>query len=125
MKKLLVVAAFLCSPALLAALSPPVLAATAPSELGDLSEFKVIATDRLALVTKGDLTAAKKRITDFETTWDQNEATLYQKNHDEWGVIDDAADLAIGALRKGSPDPVEAEQAVSGLINALEDPMVH
>ncbi len=88
-------------------------------KLGDLSNFETIASDTLTLVSKGDMTAAEKRITDFETAWDNAEPTLYPKDKSGWSVIDDAADKAISSLRATKPDQGRAKMAVSGLVKAL------
>jgi hypothetical protein len=125
MKQMLLLATLLMASTVMTNFMHSAVAATMVSDLGDLSDFKTIARDTLALVTKGDLAKAEKRITDFETAWDAREPTLYALNKAEWGVIDDAADAAIGSLRRSSPDASEAEQAVTGLLNALDDPIAH
>ncbi|PWR24055.1 hypothetical protein DKG75_00360 [Zavarzinia compransoris] len=106
----------------LAAVPAQAAAAAPASALGDLSLYEAIAKDTLALVTKGDLAAAQKRITDFETAWDDDQPDLRPRNVDQWGVIDDAADRAIAALRAGKPVQSEAKDAVAGLIAALQNP---
>ena len=125
MKQMLLVATLFMASVMMTNFMHSAGAATLASDLGDLTSFKTIARDTLALVAKGDLATAQKRITDFETAWDEKEPTLYPMNKTEWGVIDDAADAAIGSLRRSSPDATEAEQAVTGLLNALDDPTVH
>ncbi|WP_253204084.1 hypothetical protein [Rhizobium sp. X9] len=125
MKKILLVATLFMASVTVTNFTNAAVAATIVSDLGDLSTFKTIAKDTLALVAKGDLATAKKRITDFETAWDKNEPTLYPMNKTEWGVIDDAADAAIRSLRRSNPDATEAEQAVTGLLNVLDDPVAH
>ncbi len=96
--------------------------AMAASKLGDLSSFETIANDTLVLVDKGDLKAAEKRITDFESGWDKAEKKLYRKDKAAWSAIDDAADAAIQSLRAKSPDAVNAQRNVSALIDAIRHP---
>ncbi|TDP46389.1 hypothetical protein [Zavarzinia compransoris] len=125
MKKYLLALAIVTAPVAMTGLAavPAQAAAAAPaSALGDLSLYEAIAKDTLALVTKGDLAAAQKRITDFETAWDDDQPDLRPRNVDQWGVIDDAADRAIAALRAGKPVQSEAKDAVAGLIAALQNP---
>jgi hypothetical protein len=98
-------------------------AAEQPGALGDLTPFEAIAHDTLVLVDKGEMKAAKKRITDFETAWDKAEKTLYPKSKAEWSVIDDAADAAISALRARKLNPVDAQKTVSALIDTLKHPV--
>ena len=105
--------------ALPAASFSPAVAATQRTQLGDLSKFENIANDTLVLVSKGDLNAAQKRITDFETAWDNAEPTLYPKNKSEWSTIDDAADKAISSLRAKKPMQADAQAAVTDLVDAL------
>jgi hypothetical protein len=115
MKKWLMPAAL----AAIAAFAMPVMAA---SKLGDLSKLEKIAHDTLVLVDKGDLKAAQKRITNFESAWDKAEPKLRPKDKNEWGVIDDAADAAIASLRSKSPDATDAQKTVSALIDAIKNP---
>ncbi|MGV3549606.1 hypothetical protein [Rhizobium sp.] len=102
----------------------PLTAATsamAASKLGDMASFEAIATDTLLLVDKGDMKGAEKRITDFESAWDNAEPTLYPKDKGAWSTIDDAADAAISSLRAGNPDPVDVQKTVSALLDTLND----
>lgn len=123
MKNVCLALGFLAS---IPALAPAVVLAPAyaatQSALGDLSSFATIAKDTLTLVEKGDLAAAEKRITDFETAWDKAQPKLRPLSHAEWGVIDDAADAAIGSLRAKKPNAADAKKTVLGLISALDNP---
>lgn len=101
-------------------LAPP--AESAQPSLGDLSPLKSIAADVQVIAAKGDLVAAEKRITDFETLWDQDEATMRPLNPEAWGTVDDAADEAIHSLRASAPDQAKVGTAVKGLIAALDNP---
>ena len=98
------------------------IAMAASSRLGDMAPFEAIASDTLVLIDKGEIKAAEKRITDFETAWDKAESTLYSKDKTAWSTIDDAADAAISSLRASQPDAVEAQKTVSALIDMLKDP---
>lgn len=111
------------TPAVVAAAAILATSAMAAGKLGDLSKFETIANDTLVLVDKGDLKAAAKRITDFESAWDEAEPTLRPKNKGEWGVIDDAADAAIESLRAKSPSAPDAQKTVSALIDTIRHPV--
>tara|TARA_R110000868_G_scaffold30334_30_gene112378 strand:- start:2207 stop:2812 length:606 start_codon:yes stop_codon:yes gene_type:complete len=92
------------------------------TELGDLSPLTTIASDTLGLVGKGNMTAAAARITDFESAWDAEASTLRALSSDKWGIIDDASDRAIAAVRTNHPVASEATAAVTALISVLESP---
>ncbi len=97
-------------------------AIAADASLGDLSALKAIVTDTQAIAASGDLIKAGKRLTDFETAWDEAEATLRPMNKVAWGNVDDAADEALHALRK-SPDPANAGKTLAALAAALDNPL--
>lgn len=100
----------------------PAMAAASAGSLGDLSAYETIVADTQSLAKGGDLTAAERRVTDFETEWDGAEATLRPKAPEAWGTIDAAADEAFAALRAGKPDPAAVEEALGALSLALVDP---
>jgi hypothetical protein len=122
MKKLLLALSLSVAPALTAFVPPSQSFASAPTALGDLSSFQTIASDTLKLVNSGDISAAQKRITDFETAWDKAEPTLYPLDKADWMVIDKAADGAISSLRKAKPVAAKAKVAVETLISTIENP---
>ena len=96
--------------------------ANAPSaSLGDLSSFRTIITDVQAIAAKGDLVAAKTRIKDFEIAWDDNETGLKPMDPAHWGLIDEAADGALTALRTNTPDPAHVTETLVSLQAALQD----
>src|ERR1700682_1087613 len=88
--------------------------------LGDLSTFRTIAADTLAIVNTGNLTRAKARIKDLETTWDEAEAKLRPRNPERWQNIDKAIDAALGQLRADKPQASGAKDALQSLLATLD-----
>jgi hypothetical protein len=97
-------------------------AAQASSSLGDLSSFRTIVADVQAYVGKGDLTAARKRITDYESAWDAAETAIRPLNQTEWGNIDAASDDALKAIRAPQPSLVQVKKTLAALMAELNDP---
>lgn len=90
--------------------------------LGDLTAMSTIVTDVTAIAATGDFVKAEARITDFETAWDDAEATLHPLNPEAWGIVDTAADHALKALRKGTPDAAKITETLAALTAALANP---
>lgn len=98
---------------------PPV-AATANAPLGDLSAFKRIVHDTLALVRAGKLADAKTRITDLETAWDDAESQIKPISPEDWSKIDSQIDKALRQLRAVHQDPKGCETSLSSLMDVLD-----
>lgn len=94
----------------------------AQSGLGDLSNFKKIVGDVQALASMGDMVGAARRITDWESAWDQAETAIRPLNQSEWGNIDQASDGALGAVRASAPAPDKVKAALATLMAELNDP---
>ncbi len=98
-------------------------AAAKPSQsLGDLSALKTIIADVDKIANTGDIVAAEKRITDFESAWDDAQSKLQALNAEAWGVVDGAADKVLKALRAKSPDTAKVAETLTALSVALDNP---
>ncbi|EJM16943.1 protein-export membrane protein SecF [Pseudomonas sp. GM18] len=99
-------------------------AVSASTSLGDLSSFRTITVDTARLVDAGDLKAAKARITDLETAWDQAEETLQPKSPASWTSLDKSIDRALSQLRSGKPDPKACADALKTLLAKLDSQQI-
>src|ERR1700736_2047450 len=88
----------------------------------DLSAFRIIAQDTLAIVNTGNLRRAKSRIRDLEVDWDRAEATLRPRSPEQWRKIDKAIDAALQQLRAVSPRAAAAKDTLQNLLIALNHP---
>jgi hypothetical protein len=100
--------------------APAASAASNGASLGDLAPFKAIAADTLKIVKSGDLAAAKARIKDLETAWDNSAKAMKAANRDKWTTVDDAIDVALKKLRAAKPAAADSSAALTALIEAID-----
>lgn len=124
--RVILLAAFSASPLTAAILSIPVGLTTsmdanaASPKLGKLANFQMIATDANALLEKGDVAAAKLRLKDLETSWDEAEAGLKPRAAAAWHEVDKAIDRTLKAIRSTSPDIEGCKTTIKDLIAVMD-----
>ena len=105
--------------------APPATAAAevaVKDPLGDLSALKTIIADVQGIAATADFTAAEKRITDFETAWDDAAPSMRKMDANAWGNVDQAADAALDALRTGTPAAADVSATLTALSASLDNP---
>ena len=107
--------------------SPPITGAVANAQkpgsgtpLGDLSTFRATAVDTLRIVNTGDFGAAKKRIKDLESSWDQAEPKLKPLAPQKWETVDVAIDRALKEVRAWSATQAGSREALQALISTID-----
>ncbi|WP_353648898.1 hypothetical protein ABLG96_19095 [Nakamurella sp. A5-74] len=99
--------------------SPPAAGTvTAAAPLGDLTQFRSIGQDSLALLQKGDQAGATTRIDDLEFAWDQAQARLKALDGAAWTKVDDTIDVVLRELRATNPDVTRETAALKDFIAA-------
>jgi uncharacterized membrane-anchored protein len=84
-----------------------------------VANYKKITQDTLVMVDSGDQSGAKSRITDLETAWDDDQATLQPKDCQAWTFVDQRIDPVLSAVRNNNPDPATEDQSLHTLLIAF------
>lgn len=95
-------------------------AKAASPKLGNLTSFRAIVAGANALLEKGDVAAAKLRLKDLETSWDEAEAGLKPHAAAAWHEVDKAIDRTLAAVRSTSPDIEGCKAAINDLIAVMD-----
>jgi uncharacterized membrane-anchored protein len=94
-------------------------AAQAHFPSSNITEFRTITSDTLALVKKGDQAAAAARVTNLETAWDQNQSALNTADCAAWTYIDKQIDPVLSAVRSRTPNPATEQKVLTDLLTTL------
>ncbi|ABX41845.1 COG4705 family protein [Lachnoclostridium phytofermentans] len=86
----------------------------------DMSQFVTIEEDVLVLVNNGDFSAAKTRVKDLETTWDQSAAVLKAADKERWKQADSGIDAVLHEIRAGKPDMDSSKIALENSMNMFK-----
>ncbi len=108
--------AILSAPFILAGITQ----AQAASKLGELTSFRNVVADSKALLDTSDLPAAKARLKDLETSWDEAEAGLKPRAAADWHILDKAIDRALTAVRATPPDMAACKSAVDEVVATMD-----
>jgi uncharacterized membrane-anchored protein len=93
--------------------------ATANFPAVDITQFRTISQETLALVTSGDQAGAKARITDLESAWDDDQSRLEPLDQTAWTFLDSEIDDALTAVRAPDPNSADEQHALETLITSL------
>ena len=92
-------------------------ATTFPAD--SVQRYRTIAQDTLELVDSGDQSGAAKRITDLETAWDDDQASLQPTDCQTWTFVDQQIDPVLSSVRASNPDPSSEDKALQALLVTL------
>jgi uncharacterized surface protein with fasciclin (FAS1) repeats len=99
--------------------SPGSVPAPAYSE-AELAKIKSLAEETLKELDAGATSGMGAKLTDLETAWDEQEATLKPKDSATWTLLDKTLDRALSALRGSKTNLPKGRTALQDLIKGLE-----
>lgn len=82
----------------------------------NLTELRAIARDTLKLAQAGDLLAARKRVDDLETSWNQSAPELKSLAPEKWKAVDAAIDRTERELRFWRARHTDSVEALQKLV---------
>ena len=93
---------------------------TFSASLGELKPIRIVTNDASRTVQKGDLVAAKIRIKDLETAWDNARTDLQAKNPGAWDVLDKSINPSLKQLRASKPDVKGSAGVLAALLAQID-----
>ena len=88
--------------------------------LGNLSRFRAIALDTVPLVQAGDFSAARRRVDELESTWNQAAPKLKRMAPEKWKRVDAAIERAERELRFWRARRTDSVQALEELVHTID-----
>ncbi|MCP2323492.1 putative membrane-anchored protein [Hamadaea flava] len=85
----------------------------------DLTALREITQDSLDKLTAGDQAGATARITDLETTWDDDQPKLEPLDRKAWTFLDEQIDTVLSAMRASHKDKATEQKALTALLTSL------
>ena len=89
------------------------------SKLGDMSTFRIITTDTLDKLNKGDQAGATTRIGDLEYAWDKAQPVLKARDSTPWSIVDGKIDTVLRELRAVRPNIPNEKNSLEDLLSTL------
>ena len=85
----------------------------------DRAALRTVTQNTLARVQAGDQKAAKTRVKDLETAWDDDQGRLEPLDKQAWSALDGEIDAVLTAVRSTSPDPATETATLQTLLTSL------
>ena len=85
----------------------------------ETADFIKLAKATLVALAASKNTDMVAKLTDLETAWDDNEATLKPRDEKAWASLDKTLDKAISALRSSHTNLEKGKTALEALIKQL------
>ncbi len=113
-----------CLPALTSQADEPQAATKTPAmtavyTAAETKEFKALAQATLDALAAGKQTEMVAKLTDLETSWDDQEKVLRPKDEAVWTALDKTLDKAISALRSSHTNLEKGKAALESLLKKL------
>ena len=92
---------------------------SAPAD-DNMTPYRKMATDALTAFKAHDAATAKKKASELEKAWDNEQKALEKQNPSVWKQIDDAMDLLVKPLQSRNPDAAKVQVGYDTFIAKLQ-----